>query len=337
MKKEFLFKYRSIENIDRDLLMLAGDSFYAANIKNLNDDQECFLDGQVFVDSLQALLKIFPKSGTPIENVKIAFDNYVSCREKVGIFSLSKNPCVGMMWALYASMRHGYCIIYNKDALLKAPDRIYQNDRIMLEVKYSKKAPKADLRDISNGRLPQKLFGTKETGWSAEEEVRIVTDKFGMQSLVPSALHGIIFGSEMSDDNKKKIKDALKDKNVSFYQLQRKKDNYGYEYVFDDKNEVPSNLDETTYLAPMKEQCGVTDNFFVKLTVPPKSKNWLVDFLKNFKKKYADGRRQCNIWIFDKDTPKEQMNIQSEHFEDHLLAEWSIGIKEEELDSFVKF
>lgn len=27
----------------------------------------------------------------------------------------------------------------------------------------------------------------------------------------------------MSDDNKKKIKDALKDKNVSFYQLQRKK------------------------------------------------------------------------------------------------------------------
>ena len=206
----------------------------------------------------------------------------------------------------------------------------------MLELKYSKKAPKADLRDISNGRLPQKLFGTKETGWSAEDEVMIVTDKFGMQSLVPSALHGIIFGSEMSDDNKKKIKDALKDKNVSFYQLQRKKDNYGYEYVFDDKNEVPSNLDETTYLAPMKEQCGVTDNFFVKLTVPPKSKNWLVDFLKNFKKKYADGRRQCNIWIFDKDTPKEQMNIQSEHFEDHLLAEWSIGIKEEELDSFVK-
>ena len=30
------------------------------------------------------------------------------------------------------------------------------------------------------------------------------------------------------------------------------------------------------------------------------------------------------------------MDIQSEHFEDHLLAEWTIGIKEEELDSFVK-
>ena len=336
MKKEFLFKYRSIENIDRDLLMLAGDSFFAANIKNLNDDQECFLDGQVFVDSLQTLLKIFPKSGVPIEKVKIAFEKFVSCREKVGIFSLSKNPCVGMMWALYASMRQGYCIIYNKDALLKAPDSIYQNDRIILEVKYSRKAPKADLRDISNGRLPQKLFGTKEAGWSAEEEVRIVTDKFGMQSLVPSALHGIIFGSEMSDDNKKKIKDALKDKNVSFYQLQRKKDNYGYEYVLDEMFEISSDLDVASYLSPIKTECGVTDNFFVKLTVSPTTKEWLVSFLKNFRKKYADGNRQCNIWIFDKDTPIEQMDIQSEYFENHLLAEWTIGIKEEELDSFVK-
>lgn len=241
-----------------------------------------------------------------------------------------------MMWALYASMRQGYCIIYNKDALLKAPDSIYQNDRIMLEVKYSKKAPKADLRDISNGRLPQKLFGTKEAGWSAEEEVRIVTDKFGMQSLVPSALHGIIFGSEMSDDNKKKIKDALKDKNVSFYQLQRKKDNYGYEYVLDEMFEISSDLDVASYLSPIKTECGVTDNFFVKLTVSPTTKEWLVSFLKNFRKKYADGNRQCNIWIFDKDTPIEQMDIQSEYFENHLLAEWTIGIKEEELDSFVK-
>ena len=58
MKKEYLFKYRSIENIDRDLLMLAGDSFYSANIKNLNDDQECFLDGQVFVDLKSATYRV---------------------------------------------------------------------------------------------------------------------------------------------------------------------------------------------------------------------------------------------------------------------------------------
>ena len=336
MKQKFLYKYRAIENLDRDLAMIANDSFFAAGIKALNDDQECFFDGQLIVNSLRLLLKVFPKNGTSIENVKIAFENYVSCRDNVGIFSLSKNPCVGMMWALYASMRRGYCIIYNKDALLKAPDNIYLNDRLMLDMKYSRKAPKADLRDISNGKLPQKLFGTKETGWSAEEEVRVVTDKSGMQSLVPSALQGIIFGSEMLDKDKKKIKDTLKNRNISFYQLQRKEHDYGYEYVLDEKFEISSDLDETTYLSPIKTECGVTDNFFVKLTVTPTTKEWLITFLKNFKKKYADGNRQCNIWIFDKDTPVEQMNIQSDYFEKHLLAEWIIGVKEQELDSFVK-
>ena len=112
----------------------------------------------------------------------------------------------------------------------------------------------------------------------------------------------------MSDDNKKKIKDALKDKNVSFYQLQRKKDNYGYEYVLDEMFEISSDLDVASYLSPIKTECGVTDNFFVKLTVSPTTKEWLVSFLKNFRKKYADGNRQCNIWIFDKDTPIEQMD-----------------------------
>ena len=279
---------------------------------------------------------MFPGNKHSVENVKMAFEEYVSCRDKVGIFSLSKNPCVGMMWALYASMRRGYCIIYNKDALLKVPSSVYMNDRLMLEVKYSRQAPKADLRDISKGKLPQKLFGSKEAGWSAEEEVRIVTDRFGMQRLVPSALHGIIFGSEMSDKDRDKIKDTLKNRNVCFYQLQRKKNDYGYEYVLDEKFEFSSDLDVATYLSPIKTECGVTDNFFVKLTVSPTTKEWLVTFLKSFRKKYADGNRQCNIWIFDKDTPKEQMDIQSEHFEDHLLAEWTIGIKEEELDSFVK-
>lgn len=51
MKLEYLYKYRAIENLDRDLAMIANDSFFAAGITDLNDDQECFLDGQLFVNS----------------------------------------------------------------------------------------------------------------------------------------------------------------------------------------------------------------------------------------------------------------------------------------------
>lgn len=39
--------------------MIANDSFFAAGITDLNDDQECFLDGQLFINSLQILLKCF--------------------------------------------------------------------------------------------------------------------------------------------------------------------------------------------------------------------------------------------------------------------------------------
>lgn len=45
MKQEYLYKYRAIENLDRDLAMIANDSFFAAGITDLNDDQECFLMG----------------------------------------------------------------------------------------------------------------------------------------------------------------------------------------------------------------------------------------------------------------------------------------------------
>lgn len=86
MKQEYLYKYRAIENLDRDLAMIANDSFFAAGITDLNDDQECFLDGQLFVNSLQILLKMFPRNKHSVENVKMAFEEYVSCRDKVGIF-----------------------------------------------------------------------------------------------------------------------------------------------------------------------------------------------------------------------------------------------------------
>lgn len=336
MKQIYLYKYRAIENLDRDLATIASDTFFAAGIKNLNDDQECFIDGQLFIDSLRLLIEACPEIESSIENVKKYFDNIVSCREKAGVFSLSKDPCVGMMWALYASERKGYCVVYDKEALMKAHSTIFHNDRIMIDVEYAENVPRPNINDITAKKLPQKIFGTKDCSWAAEKEVRIITDRYGIQGLVPSALHGIIFGSDMNENDKQKIKEVLRNRNISFYQLQRKKHDYGYDYVLDERFEIPSDLDETTYLDPIKVECGITDNFFVKLTVTPPSKEWLVGFLKNFKKKYADGNRQCNIWVFNKSAKKEHMNIQNEHFADNLLAEWIIGLKEEELADFVK-
>lgn len=335
MAKTYLYKYRSVECLDRDLKTLSNDSFYASDIKHLNDDQECYFNSEMFIASLEQLLKTFPNSNQVISKVREQFESIVSFREQIGVFSLSKNPCSGVMWALYASERKGYCVIYNKDCLMEVAGSINKNDRHMLNVSYSCNLPIPDLMDIPSGKLLQKLYGTKEKSWSAEEEVRIITDNFGFQKIVPSALHGIIFGSEMPVADKAKIKDALKNRNVSFYQLKRKTDDYGYTYVLDEIFEKPSYLDETSYAKPILSKYGVTDNYYVKLLVVPPNKEWVINFLIAFKEKYAEGDRQINIWLFRKGTPDEDMSINSESFDKYCIGEWYVGVKEDELESFV--
>ena len=56
MKLEYLYKYRAIENLERDLAMIANDSFFFFFLIDINDDQDCFFDGLVFINSLQLLL-----------------------------------------------------------------------------------------------------------------------------------------------------------------------------------------------------------------------------------------------------------------------------------------
>lgn len=47
MAKTYLYKYRSVECLDRDLKTLSNDSFYASDIIHLNDDQECYFNSEM--------------------------------------------------------------------------------------------------------------------------------------------------------------------------------------------------------------------------------------------------------------------------------------------------
>lgn len=69
MAKTYLYKYRSIECLNRDLKTLSNDSFYASDIKHLNDDQECYFYSEMFIASLESLLKTFPNNDQVISKV----------------------------------------------------------------------------------------------------------------------------------------------------------------------------------------------------------------------------------------------------------------------------
>lgn len=323
MKDDFLYKYRGVdkETFDRDIEALKNNYFWSSDVEHLNDDQEFQFNSKALVNFLDTLKLKHPRSLQSIDNVKVQLNGIIEKVKTVGVFSLSRNPHVPSMWGLYASERRGYCIIYRKAKLLESVSGICMNDKILLDVQYTKSVPTLSPVDFKGNKMLMKLLATKEQSWSNEEETRIVTDECGRHDIPASALYGIIFGSQMSEQDKQKIKDALVGRNVKFYQLSGKINSYGYEHCYVGENKVCSSLDDKLYDYKCKSM-PVVDNFFVKLKFVPSSEDEVKNFISEFKKKHAD--RQCNVYVHDMDVDMEKFKDDYENYDylhQHLIAE----------------
>ena len=323
MKDDFLYKYRGVDKevFDRDIEALKNNYFWSSDVEHLNDDQEFQFNSKALVNTLDALKLKYPTCCQSIDNVKFQLDGVIEKVKTAGVFSLSRNPHVPSMWGLYASERRGYCIIYRKDKLLESVSGICMNDKILLDVQYTKSVPTLSPDDFKGNKMLVKLLATKEQSWIYEEETRIVTDECGRHEIPASALYGIIFGSQMSEQDKQKIKDALIGRNVKFYQLSGKINAYGYEHCLVSENKVSSSLADCLYDYKCKSM-PVVDNFYVKLKFMPSSEADVKDFISEFKKKHAD--RQCNIYVHDMDVDIDKFNDDYENYDylhEHLIAE----------------
>lgn len=323
MTEKFLYKYRSVEDkcFERDLKALKENYFWASDVEHLNDDQECFYNAQIILKQLEGLKTLYPKNTISICNVEKRLKAVMEKVKTIGVFSLSRNPHIPSMWALYASERKGYCIIYREDKLMEYIGGICLADKNILDVAYASSAPILDLHDFPNRDLLTKLVATKEKSWSYEEETRIITDTPKAHKYVSSTLYGIIFGSQISEKDKQKIKDTLVGRNIKFFQLRHKENEYGYEHVLVEEFKVISSLTDDMYDFVNKSM-PVVDNFLVRLNFIPSSNKEVEDFVREFIKKHSD--RQCNIYIHDKnvDVKKFEDDYQNyDYFQQHLIAE----------------
>lgn len=73
MNHNFLYKYRSIENINRDLKCLEENYFWASKIEELNDEQECLHNSKTLREKIKALCGLFPNCKESINRVNEAF------------------------------------------------------------------------------------------------------------------------------------------------------------------------------------------------------------------------------------------------------------------------
>lgn len=330
MTDRFLYKYRSVEHIKRDLDGLKNNYFWASDIEHLNDDKEgCFnsnIESQL--SQLERLMKMSSSTQSFKKNIKIQYQSIIDKIKHVGVFSLSLSPCIGPMWSNYASERKGYCIQYSQEKLLYPIGNVCLYDRNVLDVQYEDVIPQINLNDIHNVLLLKKMIGTKAESWSSEQEVRLVTDTPYKQKYVPSALFGIIFGSEMDEANKQLIKDALKGRNVTFFCLKSDKATYDYEIEKQEEYKVSTDLDESGY-SFINKFAPTTDNFYVKLNFDVKSKEDILHFIQEFQRIHTDGGRQCNIFVHDKYVDKDKFKDTYNNYDylhEHEIAELSIGM-----------
>lgn len=328
MSNKFLYKYRCIENINRDLKCLEENYFWASKIEELNDEQECFYNNKALTEMLDAVPMLFPNHKGSITRVKDAFEILEQSIKNVGVFSLSRNAVIPSMWASYASDMRGYCIIYDKERLLKSTTPIYHNNLHLFDVAYTAEVPQISMKDMNNDRLLIKKVATKHLSWRHEEETRIVADNCGKHEHLPSAIHGIIFGTKMIEENKAKIKNALVGRNVKFYQLYKNEAAYGYSYGFVDEYCISFPFSEDMYTFKVYST-PVVDNYYVKINFKPKGKDEIVSFIKAFKQKYTE--RQHNFYLHDCDTDVNRLtpsNDNYDYLQNHLIAETMIECNE---------
>lgn len=328
-----LYKYRAIENLERDLALYSENYFWASSKEELNDENEFTYNA----GPLLAELEIFAKLEQTIPGTSTNFSVFLESANELfnrarnsGVFSLSTDFKNSVMWSLYASKGAGYCLAFDSDALMKIVEDPISEQRFLLPVKYSKEAPKLFPDDIKDQKVMfTKMLATKNESWSNESEVRIITDKVGSQRFPPSALTGIVFGTNTNEETKKKILKAFEGHHLEVSQLHKLENTYEF---FTES--LPPLLKDK--LLPSKAYNYVNspsptvDNFYVMSTIPLEDDNSKKEFVKKFKHDVAE--RKSNIFLMDADTDltklKGFLHMDEDYVEKHLIADMNFECDE---------
>lgn len=233
-----VYKYRGGDNeiFKRDLDALKNDFFWASSVAQLNDPCETIIDTDHFKNQIRRILKIL-KQDTPQINERYrllcnALDDIIN--RDIGIFSLSKTNLDELLWAHYANSHKGFCIAFDLEKLT-------ENNSIIkyypFHVTYSDTPPRVSVldmnklrEDLTKSSLIKKFTSIKSKRWINEQEVRIITDKWGRQPYDYRALKSIYFGMRMSDTDKDQIMYELRGRGITYYQIYLEDKSYKFNH-----------------------------------------------------------------------------------------------------------
>lgn len=197
----FLYKYRSIKDLERFLSIIIDKKLYGALYKELNDPMEGYYlyDASVDKDSVRPILE---------------------SKQKTYICSLSKRGDIGLMWTHYADENRGCCLEVEVTSKTWRP----------VEVTYKEKMPL-----LHPGLSVDDILATKAKMWEYEQEVRYLSPEVDHDKKRPRLsvrIHKVFIGCKVEPGRAthlKKIITAL-DSQIEVIKMTKPDLDYGYKH-----------------------------------------------------------------------------------------------------------
>lgn len=288
------YKYRGIETFERDLNTLVQNQIFASPFSDLNDPFEGLCDENITSMS-NIVSKIFNTDTTELTR---GIEEIMSYKSKLGIYSLSKSNNEKLLWSYYASSHRGYCIEYDLDKL--KDHYVIHLSVNEIEVDYKDKPQIITIQDIKNHDvLLRKLFATKFSNWSYEKEIRLIFDDAQFKDYHPSALTGIYFGLNTSDDIIENLINSLTDRDVKFYKFSMKPGEYKLvsNLIHENTRVIPNKPSNDLFEMLKTKHNPTVENFYIFYKGLTSEKDSIKKFVEGFRDTYAT--KPSNIYLFD--------------------------------------
>lgn len=227
-----VFKYRGGDSdiFERDLNSLVSDTFWAPTRETLNDPCEGFILSETIHSQIESMAKIFEPFTNGLERSKSqvieSIRTLLEHRDKLGIFSLSRNHNDELLWAHYANSHYGFCIEFDLERLTSSSG----NDWFQFPVTYGDAPPKLTIRDVTSkdreNSFIEKMVGYKSERWRYENEMRIICQHPGSQPYDYRSVKAIYFGLRMEQEQKQRIFEAMQGREISYFQMELKDNSY---------------------------------------------------------------------------------------------------------------
>lgn len=216
---KILYKYKKIDDFTKRLFK--NDELFFTPFSELNDPNEMFFNyaqDEIPIREIDDIRVV--DGGAAARHV------LKTLKERYGVFCLTEKNDDLLMYDYYADGHKGICIEfswekigieYKTNQCLQLPQKVIYSTKPL-----SVSVINTDLKDF------YKIYSTKWSGYAHEKEWRLFYQPGIFQHInVRNSITGIIFGCAMSENDKKYIKDLLKNRDdISYYQANAENKKY---------------------------------------------------------------------------------------------------------------